>query len=535
MRALLMFADRDFEVAREDGPYEQGLIQDLELTTLWKAMARGDEVIWKSSRTALLASLESTKEIGYRQAVYLDCLANRSVVEELYELAGAAIAEKKKSWRGFGINSNNGEPLLHASIKELESFVGILKRLHQLAEEHADAFKSEGFASFFATLRRELDDAYFGEIGHHLRNLRFRDGVLASARLGTGNQGVDYALRARRNRGNFLRHPIMKGPTFSRTIPREDDGGHQALSGLRNRVVSLAANALAQSADHIVSFFTALRSELGFYLGCCNLHDELVARGRVDCQPDPEPIGLSSLSATGLYEPCLVLHTAETVVSNDLRADGKALVVITGANQGGKSTFLRSLGVAQLMMQAGMPVAAESFRAAIVRGVFTHFAREEDATMTSGKFDEELRRMSAIGRQVHPHALLLCNESFSATNEREGSEIATEIVRALNEADVGVVFVTHLYEFSSHFYERHPENTLFLRAERGSDGSRPFRITEAEPLPTSYSEDLYRQTFGPATTEAARNGDAGAAAGSAPSEHASTRAPSTGAVDSRLR
>lgn len=194
MKAQLMFADRDFEVAREDGPYEQGLIQDLELTTLWKAMARGDEVIWKSSRTALLASLESTKEIHYRQAVYLDCLANRSVVEELYELAGAAIAEKKKSWRGFGINSNNGEPLLHASIKELESFVGILKRLHQLAEEHADAFKSEGFASFFATLRRELDDAYFGEIGHHLRNLRFRDGVLASARLGTGNQGVDYAF-----------------------------------------------------------------------------------------------------------------------------------------------------------------------------------------------------------------------------------------------------------------------------------------------------------------------------------------------------
>ena len=194
MRAQLMFADRDFEVAREDGPYEQGLIQDLELTTLWKAMARGDEVIWKSSRTALLASLESTKEIHYRQAVYLDCLANRSVVEELYELAGAAIAEKKKSWRGFGINSNNGEPLLHASIKELESFVGILKRLHQLAEEHADAFESEGFTSFFATLRRELDDAYFGEIGHHLRNLRFRDGVLASARLGTGNQGVDYAL-----------------------------------------------------------------------------------------------------------------------------------------------------------------------------------------------------------------------------------------------------------------------------------------------------------------------------------------------------
>ena len=55
--------------------------------------------------------------------------------------------------------------------------------------------------------------------------------------------------------------------------------------------------------------------------------------------------------------------------------------MITGANQGGKSTFLRSLGQAQLMMQAGMFVAARVVRRQRLRGVFTHFKREEDATM----------------------------------------------------------------------------------------------------------------------------------------------------------
>ena len=131
-----------------------------------------------------------------------------------------------------------------------------------------------------------------------------------------------------------------------------------------------------------------------------------------------------------------------------MAADGKRLVMITGANQGGKSTFLRSLGLAQLMMQAGMFVAAESFTASVSTGIFTHFKREEDATMERGKLDEELGRMSEIAGQIRPGCLLLCNESFASTNEREGSEIARQVIRALTEAGIRVVFVTHLYDLA---------------------------------------------------------------------------------------
>jgi DNA mismatch repair ATPase MutS len=63
---------------------------------------------------------------------------------------------------------------------------------------------------------------------------------------------------------------------------------------------------------------------------------------------------------------------------------------LTGANQGGKSTFLHSIGLAQLMMQSGMFVGAERFEAAPCPALFTHYKREEDATMKSGKLDEEL-------------------------------------------------------------------------------------------------------------------------------------------------
>lgn len=107
--------------------------------------------------------------------------------------------------------------------------------------------------------------------------------------------------------------------------------------------------------------------------------------------------------------------------------------MITGANQGGKSTFMRSVGLAQLMMQAGSFVTADAFSSSVCSGVFTHFRREEDATLTHGKLDEELDRMSALIDLISPHAMLLCNESFACTNEREGSKIALDIVNTLNE------------------------------------------------------------------------------------------------------
>jgi DNA mismatch repair ATPase MutS len=169
--------------------------------------------------------------------------------------------------------------------------------------------------------------------------------------------------------------------------------------------------------------------------------------------------------------------------------------MVTGANRGGKSTFLRSLGQAQLMMQCGMFVAAASYGASTCDGLFTHFKREEDSTMRSGRLDEELARMSEIVDLARPGSMVLANESFASTNEREGSEIARQIVRALIESGVRILYVTHLYDLAHGFFVQNLETALFLRAEREDDTRRTFKVIEAEPLPTSYGEDLYKQIF----------------------------------------
>jgi DNA mismatch repair ATPase MutS len=268
------------------------------------------------------------------------------------------------------------------------------------------------------------------------------------------------------------------------------------LGELAGRVLNDAANTVTQSSDHVRGFFVRLRFELGFYLGCLNLHDRLTKSTVPTCFPEPTPLGTRSFTCRDLRDVGLCLSTDRTVRGNDVDGENTSLTVVTGANEGGKSTFLRSVGVAQVMMQAGMFVAASSMRANLTNGVFTHFKREEDDTMTHGKFDEELDRMSTLADHITTQSMLLCNESFASTNEREGSEIARGIIDAMLKSGVMVVFVTHMYDLANGLYRRHLPTYLFLRAERRPDGRRTFGMRAAPPEPTSHGEDSFRRVFG---------------------------------------
>jgi DNA mismatch repair ATPase MutS len=501
MKAFLLHPDRDFDLASELPAREASLTQDLELNTLLSAMAAGDGLLFELAKRALLLGLSDPEAIAYRQQVLSDCLERPAVVRALYELAGQALKAERSVWIG-GLR-DSPRTTLSSGVQKMELFVGFLRRLREIAEEHAEAFGSSGFNRFFAMLRDELSEAYLEEVESQLKDLGFRAGMVMSVQLGAGNKGQRYTLRRAREQGLLARVFDRSGYGF--TIPERDENGFRALGELEDKAANLVANALRQAVDHVHSFFVMLQAEIGFCVACVNLSERLSELGASTTFPVPVARGELALSANGLYDVSLRLASTEPVVANDIDADGKSLVMITGANQGGKSTFLRSVGLAQLMMQAGMFVGAESLRANVCDGMFTHHKREEDGAMESGKLDEELARMSEIADQLSPNSLLLCNESFASTNEREGSQIARALVSALLDTGVKVMFVTHMFDLAHSLYRENREAALFLRAERGAQGARPFKLCEGEPLPTSYGEDSYRKVFGTDVRSAAVN------------------------------
>ena len=519
MKAFLMYKDRDFDPgqlmirrekesrhSRNDQPVptlqdvlpwnEEALRQDLGLDILFNAMALGDRFLLDVAKVAVLSSLTDLDAIRYRQNAYVDCVKNTQIVREMYQIAMDAIEGERKNYWSYFVRSPSG--ILHRAVDVLQMLVGMLKRLRVIADRHEEQFSSEAFSTLFSMLRAELSDDYFTEIETHLTRLKFRSGVLISARLGKGNKGRDYVLRRPHedDRSWLTRLLAEKQPSYSFQLHPRDEAGARALSELTDRGVNLVANALAQSTDHILSFFQMLRTELAFYIGCLNLHSQLAKMGEPMCFPVAAPAGERKLSFSDLHDVSLALSMGQKVVGNDLNANHGDIVIVTGANTGGKSTFLRSVGLAHLMMQAGMFVSAKSFASEVCDGIFTHYKREEDASMESGKWDEELSRMSEIVDNVKSNSLLLLNKSFASTNEREGSEIASQIVHALLDRNVKVFLVTHLYHFAHTFFSRRSATAIFLRAERRPDGTRPFKLVEAEPLQTSYGTDLYGAIFG---------------------------------------
>ena len=496
MKAHLLYRDRDFDPAAELAAQSEDLVSDLELRTLIGAMAGRDEFLADVCLRVVLSPLTDLDAIRYRQAVLQDFLNQPDLLNDLYRVATQALSRRKKLW-GYSWSFRRPESILSGAREALEMYVGQLKALRDIADLCRPAVRSEGVIKLFESLQEDLSDDYLDSVAGHLKRFRFPDGVLLSAELGKDNSGDGYVLRVpeRDKPGWKERLGMAPRTVYSFAIAPRDLAGAQALEDLRARGLNQVANAAAQSADHITDYFTMLRAELGFYVGCVNLAQQLSRRGHPTCTPEVETAQAHALTFQDLRDTALALQTDRSVIGNDSDADGRSLIVITGANSGGKSTFLRSLGLAQLMAQAGMFVTASSYRFSPVTGIFTHFLREEDRTMTKGRLEEELYRMAETAKNIVAGALVLFNESFHSTNEREGSEIARQIVGALRDTGNRVAFVSHQYDFANSFLAEEATAVVFLRADMGLDGKPDYRLRAGVPLSTAYGPGLYRKIF----------------------------------------
>ncbi len=236
MKAFLMYKDRDFDLRRKLPWNEQDLTQDLELDTLFNAMALQDKFLFDVARRAILSGWRNDLDtIRYRQAILKDCLQNPAIVREIYAIAVESIESEKKNY--WGIFSKYPAAILRRSIEVLEMFVSMLKKLRSIADEQAARFESEGFTRLFAMLRQELADEYFASIEDHLQMLAFRDGILISAELGKGNKGTNYVLRKlQAEKQSWLQRVFADNSTaYSFRISERDASGGEPVGTERQR------------------------------------------------------------------------------------------------------------------------------------------------------------------------------------------------------------------------------------------------------------------------------------------------------------
>ena len=541
MNAYLLYKDREW-VGASKYYDSKAIVQDLGLKTLY--MNAGKDVIFENGAAkkineqdpfltdtmsrVMVVPLTSKDEILYRQKILKDCLDNEGFIQQLYKTAASIVAEWDKLGRrvsGYsGRSDNAGWAVTQIHLTAL--FASGLKKLKQLLKGSMILFSSEGLKNLAKRLNEEFSDEYERKVDKLLKDVSFytkesddKDGqiyvysphISIKGKLGPGLKLKDVKLRNvgsdmikyRNPKGTIakiveFKHSLTPNSFSSKMTPVIEKQTVELEQNTVNYIVGFTGEFL----DRFSGFFDQLLFQAAFYRGAVNLSSHMKRIGIDYCFPTV--CENNQLAFSELKEFVMCMEQRVNAVGNTCNIQNKMLVIITGANQGGKSTFLRSVGIAQVMMQAGLQVAAESFSSGIFTSLFTHFTRREDSAMNSGRLDEELSRMNTIIDHLDDATLVLLNESFATTTEIDGSIIAYDIIKALNEAGVKIITVTHLLSFARRMYaeaeekEKNNEHNdiTFFCAERKEDGVRTYKMIQSVPELTSFGLDLYSEIIG---------------------------------------
>lgn len=537
MNTYFLYEDREWlNVQRYSDA--QNIIQDLGLKTLFSISAK--EVIYKEDmvvgitqedpflsrtmQTVMMVPLSSEAEMKYRHEMLKDAFENKGFICELY----SCVDDMLRKWDSLGRKVNekgstkDSNAKLLSDIHILKLFVTTLCTIKSMFQAELKQLHAKGFLAFYERLCEEFSEEKEAAFMKILEDVSFysgdietdgRDMMEANQRIILGcniAQGLkcndfvveEIATNTKKFRGrNSIAGKVQeylyaqKQGTISvrKNLYMQDE-----IDNLEYAVVRYVISACEPFVLGMNDFFDQLHFQLGFFRAAVNLHNHMMRFGLPYCYP---VVGTREvLRFQNLKEFVMAVEQRISPVGNTCDISERMLLVITGANQGGKSTFLRSIGIAQVMMQCGLPVIAEGYESGIFPSFFTHFTRREDSAMNSGRLDEELKRMSQIIDNLGEASMVLLNESFATTTEKEGSIIAYDIIKALTEANVKVLTVTHLLSFAQRIYQESKEsqntNIEFFSAEREQNGRRTFRMIQHEPELTSFGMDLFHSIIG---------------------------------------
>lgn len=466
--------------------------EDFKCKVLLDAMAEGDGFIYDCAEKVIMCNLTSKEQILYRQSVLKDCIRNQEVILKIYEMISGVMKDIVHNKKYILLN-DYPSVVLSDSKKKLQDYIDRYMLIGKLLEENENSFYSEGFAIFIQEFKEKITPEFLRKMKEAMEFLEKTENISVNASLGMAYQGSDFK-RNKPSAGSGVgfksSHSVCKI-----SIKNWDARRTEYLLELKQSGLEATADILACVVNELTVFFTELHKEIAFYCGCIHLHRKLFGIGCGVTYPKAYDMEEHRLNFSNLYDVGLSLSQGKPAVGNTLELDNCELVIITGANQGGKSTFLRSVGLAQMMFQCGMFVCAERYEASVCNGICTHFRKNEDPTLNSGKLDDELRRFRNSIDALQSHTILMCNESFSSTNEKEGTGIALPILDAMLDSNIRVFFVTHFYSIPLHYENSGRDGVKILQGERKEDGSRSFKMVERTLNENSYGMDIYHHLF----------------------------------------
>lgn len=235
------------------------------------------------------------------------------------------------------------------------------------------------------------------------------------------------------------------------------------LGGLGSKILELVARLFPDAFDDLACFcqrhdpFVApqvlqAHLELGFYAAWLDYIGPIRSSGLAFCYPDVTG-SAGAFAAEDTFDVVLawkLVGEGRQVVTNNFRLDGpERIFVVSGPNQGGKTTFARTFGQLHHLGFLGCPVAGSSASLRPFDRIFTHFEREEAPADQRGKLEDDLVRVRAILAEATDRSIVILNEAFASTTFDDARFLGAQVLRKMIDRRLRAVFVTFVDELAS--------------------------------------------------------------------------------------
>ncbi len=204
-------------------------------------------------------------------------------------------------------------------------------------------------------------------------------------------------------------------------------------------------------AQFVAETLRVFEREIQFYIAFLDYIDHFKDKGLTFCSPQiDENREVFVSEGFDIALAGTLLFTQTPVICNDfVLHDPERVLVVTGPNQGGKTTFARTFGQLHYLASLGCLVPGRQARLHLFDQIFTHFEREEEIHNLAGKLQDDLLRIHAITEQATPESILILNEIFSSTALKDAVFLSRQIMARVLELDLRCVWVTFMDEMAS--------------------------------------------------------------------------------------